>query len=228
MINESFECFLKYDLQRRFQEQFYGEIFEYFKFIVPLLKKNNHTIDNEMECVGSQYLHLYYVPVDNTTNFIVFRNEQHSDMIFRVTIMEDMPYYSVEIMKGVDSLKDVLGKKINKKGIHFDSIEDLRSFARWNPDLLDERCLTTEEILSGKKYTALLYLSKMKDNGMLIQEDYKYSFTEQLKLFSLMNTMICGVCENLNMKIPKKFINKSKDVDKLISKLKKQLPKEIE
>lgn len=126
MINEELEIFLKYDLQRRFQEEFYGELIEYFKFIVPILKKGNHTIDNEMECVGSQYLHLYYVPTkEEESIFVVYRNEQHSDTIFYITMIESIPYYSINVFKGCDDLKELLKEKINKKKeIKFKTIDD--------------------------------------------------------------------------------------------------------
>ena len=53
------------------EEHFFGNLLKYLKFVKPHLK--GHSKNNEMECVGSQYLHLY-----KFKDFIVFRNEKFS------------------------------------------------------------------------------------------------------------------------------------------------------
>lgn len=94
MINESLGLFLRFDLPEYFRKTFYPEIFKYFDYVLPILKEGNHTRDNEMECVGSQYLHLSYLEQDDSI-YVVFRNEQHADCIFKIE--NNSLYKSIEV-----------------------------------------------------------------------------------------------------------------------------------
>ena len=118
--------------------------------------------------------------------------------------------------------------KKNKAGeIVFKSIEDVQRFVgktRLSP-YRKER--TTATIVSGTHGKPVFRISPMAEKGKYFVEDSReYTFDEQLMVFDLFNSMLCGVSELSGKKMPKKFTDDFTKVDKLLKQAGKGLPED--
>lgn len=152
MIKDAVDMFNKYKFQKFIQQQFFGRIVDYMDYVLPFLIKGKHTINNELECVGSQYLHLYYVPTsDKKFNYVVYRYEQGPDLIFLVDKRFDST--SVKVFRGAEDLKEKIEQgylKKNSKGeLVFKDMKSLQSFIQESRGTLQNEEPTTEEVLDG-------------------------------------------------------------------------------
>lgn len=123
--------------------------------------------------------------------------------------------------------------KKNKNGfsLKFKDLDDLKYFLISNPQITNK----TEEIIKpqniGKnskkdrkplpKPIFKIQMKKSDGHVHVFYEIGKDTFREELKVFDLMNVMVCGVSSNVNKKIPKIFFKS--DVSQFVQKLIKQM-----
>lgn len=234
MIKDAVDMFNKYKFQKFIQQQFFGRIVDYMDYVLPFLIKGKHTINNELECVGSQYLHLYYVPTsDKNFNYVVYRYEQGPDLIFLVDKRFDST--SVKVFRGAEDLKEKIEQgylKKNSKGeLVFKDMKSLQSFIRESRGTLQNEEPTTEEVLKGNHKKYIFEVDdglKAIGKGTRIEANPWFSFDDQLAVFDLCNCMICGVSSHKGEDTPKKFIKDMKDINHFIKDLEKGFPKDFD
>lgn len=254
MINQEIEMFLRFDLTQTFREKFYPELFKYFDFIIPLLKKGKHTRKNEMNYVGSQYLYLSYVAESKSTIFVILRNEQGRDIIFRVNKDSVTKSVEVYVAHSENSFEERLKRDsrvtAKKKGIslEFSDVEDVKRFirsyqedasitnktadvvrkpkidpadAKLSVSELISKMLTETKKDKTPRPQALFSVSENNKKQVLVMTSDSHTFQQELEIFQLMNTMLCGVCDICEVPFPKQFFNK--EVEAFVTRLQASL-----
>lgn len=214
MIDQTVGNFLKFSFEEKIQQKFFRFIFDYVDYVLPVLIKGNHTADNEMQCCASQSLHLSYSPSNREdVNFIYYRNEQGTGMILKVTKnefnYEIKPYWVAK----------PLTKEINSK-----TLKELRYKIRSNYARLVQEASTAKEFATSPDSFKNPIFSIQKwtlgeERIMVDSRSHIYNFKDQLEVFGMMNSMVCGVSSHIGEENPKSFDKHWDEANALMDKL---------
>jgi len=193
MFEESFRS-----LQMDFEQEFFGNLIKYLDFIVPHCKEHGSP-KTEMECVGSQYLHLYY---NKKNKILVFRYEQGPSTFFKIdhTSIGGKFYNSTVVVRRLEFEYD-----------------DKRSTQKLF-DEADKMFTVDVHYDFTVKYANRMEAFKDPITRSSVARDGYCTFEEKLRIFGLMNTMTCGVCSIIGEDWPEDFSKDQKYASEFLCK----------